>query len=64
VRTAGSVRDVSRDPRYDILFEPVHRPSGGENLHQVPAMAWGAMRDTPRARRQAEGSWAVVSTER
>jgi hypothetical protein len=60
---------VSRDPRYDILFEPVRiGPVVAKNrFFQVPhcngmghAMpeAHAAMRAT-----KAEGGWAVVSTE-
>jgi dimethylamine/trimethylamine dehydrogenase len=60
---------MSRDPRYDILFEPVKiGPVTARNRffqvphcngmgHQMPA-AHAAMREA-----KAEGGWAVVSTE-
>ena len=60
---------MSRDPRYDILFEPVRiGPVTARNRffqvphcngmgHQMPA-AHAAMREV-----KAEGGWAVVSTE-
>ncbi len=60
---------MSRDPRYDILFEPVKiGPHTAKNrFFQVPhcngmgttyPMSMGAMRRT-----KAEGGWAVVNTE-
>ena len=60
---------MSRDPRYDILFEPVHiGPVTARNRfyqvphcngmgHQMPE-AHAAMREV-----KAQGGWAVVSTE-
>ena len=60
---------MPRDPRYDILFEPVQiGPVTARNRffqvphcngmgHQMPA-AHAAMREA-----KAEGGWAVVSTE-
>ena len=60
---------MGRDPRYDILFEPVRiGPLTARNrFYQVPhctGMGWALPR-TPAAMRgmKAEGGWAVVNTE-
>jgi dimethylamine/trimethylamine dehydrogenase len=60
---------MARDPRYDVLFEPVRiGPLTARNrFYQVPhctGMGW-AMPRTLAAMRgiKAEGGWAVVSTE-
>jgi dimethylamine/trimethylamine dehydrogenase len=65
--TAGGV--IARDPRYDILFEPVHiGPIRAKNrFFQVPHCTGMGYRD-PSAeaalrRVKAEGGWAVVCTE-
>ena len=60
---------MARDPRYDILFEPVKiGPKTAKNrFYQVPhcsGMGW-AWPQTLAAMRgmKAEGGWAVVNTE-
>ena len=60
---------MSRDPRYDILFEPIQLgPVTARNrFYQVPHCT-GAGRNYPSTGAQmravkAEGGWAVVSTE-
>ncbi|MBZ8117635.1 NAD(P)-binding protein [Roseovarius sp. LXJ103] len=62
-------RDTARDPRYDILFEPVKiGPVTARNrFYQVPHCN-GMGRNYPSAmaemrRIKAEGGWAVVNTE-
>ena len=60
---------MSRDPRYDILFEPVEiGPVVAKNrFYQVPHCNGGGYRDPSAAaemrRVKAEGGWGVVFTE-
>ena len=60
---------MSRDPRYDILFEPVRiGPVTAKNrFFQVPHCNGGGYRDPSAAaemrRVKAEGGWAVLFTE-
>jgi dimethylamine/trimethylamine dehydrogenase len=60
---------VTRDPRYDILFEPVRiGPVTAKNrFYQVPhcsGMGWLRPRTLAEMRRmKAEGGWGVVCTE-
>ena len=60
---------MTRDPRYDILFEPVRiGPVTARNrFYQVPhctGMGWTQPETLARLRGiKAEGGWAVVSTE-
>ena len=60
---------MARDPRYDILFEPVRiGPLTARNrFYQVPhctGMGWGMPRTLAAMRgTKAEGGWAVVNTE-
>ncbi|MDD9982137.1 MAG: NADH:flavin oxidoreductase, partial [Gammaproteobacteria bacterium] len=60
---------MSRDPRYDVLFEPVRiGPVIARNrFYQVPhCNGMGRLHPTPMAVMRgvkAEGGWAVVSTE-
>jgi len=60
---------VSRDPRYDILFEPVKiGPLTAKNrFYQVPHCNGGGYRDPSAAAAmrgvKAEGGWAVIFTE-
>jgi dimethylamine/trimethylamine dehydrogenase len=63
------IETVTRDPRYDILFEPVTiGPVVAKNrFYQVPHCN-GMGHARPRAHAamrgvKAEGGWAVVSTE-
>ncbi|MEO7240038.1 MAG: FAD-dependent oxidoreductase [Sphingomicrobium sp.] len=60
---------MTRDPRYDILFEPIRiGPVTARNrFYQVPhctGIGWTQPEATARLRGiKAEGGWAVVSTE-
>ena len=60
---------MSRDPRYDILFEPVKiGPVTAKNrFYQVPHCNGGGYRDPSAAaemrRTKSEGGWGVVFTE-
>jgi dimethylamine/trimethylamine dehydrogenase len=60
---------MSRDPRYDILFEPVKiGPLTAKNrFYQVPHCNGGGYRDPSAAAAmrgvKAEGGWAVIFTE-
>ena len=60
---------MARDPRYDVLFEPVKiGPVTAKNrFYQVPHCNGGGYRDPSAgaARRgsQAEGGWGVIFTE-
>jgi len=60
---------MSRDPRYDILFEPVEiGPLTAKNrFYQVPHCNGGGYRDPSAAAAmrgvKAEGGWAVIFTE-
>ncbi len=60
---------MSRDPRYDILFEPVQiGPVTAKNrFYQVPHCNGGGYRDPSAAARmrgvKAEGGWGVLFTE-
>ena len=60
---------MSRDPRYDILFEPVQiGPVTAKNrFYQVPHCNGGGYRDPSAAaemrRVKAEGGWGVIFTE-
>ena len=60
---------MSRDPRYDILFEPVKiGPLTAKNrFYQVPHCNGGGYRDPSAAaemrRVKSEGSWGVIFTE-
>jgi dimethylamine/trimethylamine dehydrogenase len=65
----SSSRNTARDPRYDVLFEPVRiGPVIARNrFFQVPhcnGMGWTQPRSLAALRGiKAEGGWAVVSTE-
>jgi len=58
-----------RDPRYDILFEPVKiGPHTAKNrFYQVPHCNGGGYRDPSAAAEmrgvKAEGGWGVIFTE-
>jgi len=60
---------MARDPRYDILFEPVQiGPVTAKNrFYQVPHCNGGGYRDPSAAARmrgiKAEGGWSVIFTE-
>ena len=60
---------MSRDPRYDILFEPVQiGPVTAKNrFYQVPHCNGGGYRDPSAAaemrKTKAEGGWGVIFTE-
>ena len=60
---------MSRDPRYDILFEPVRiGPKTARNRFYQPGHCNGMGRLRPRGHARmrgvkAEGGWAVVNTE-
>ena len=60
---------MARDPRYDVLFEPVRiEPLAARNrFYQVPhctGMGWALPRTLAAMRcMKAEGGWAVVNTE-
>jgi dimethylamine/trimethylamine dehydrogenase len=62
-------RDTARDPRYDILFEPVRiGPKVAKNrFFQVPHCNGGGYRDPSAVvemrRTKAEGGWGVIFTE-
>jgi dimethylamine/trimethylamine dehydrogenase len=66
---SGDGRSTARDPRYDVLFEPVRiGPVVARNrFFQVPhcnGMGWTQPRALAALRGiKAEGGWAVVSTE-
>jgi dimethylamine/trimethylamine dehydrogenase len=63
------MRDFARDPRYDILFEPVEiGPVTAKNrFYQVPHCNGGGYRDPSAAAAmrgiKSEGGWGVVFTE-
>jgi len=60
---------MARDPRYDVLFEPVEiGPVTAKNrFYQVPHCNGGGYRDPSAAaemrRVKAEGGWGVIFTE-
>ena len=60
---------MSRDPRYDILFEPITiGPVTAKNrFYQVPHCNGGGYRDPTAVatmrRAKAEGGWGVIFTE-
>ena len=60
---------IPRDPRYDILFEPVRiGPKTAKNrFYQVPHCNGGGYRDPSAVvemrRTKAEGGWGVIFTE-
>ena len=62
-------KDTARDPRYDILFEPVRiGPKVAKNrFFQVPHCNGGGYRDPSAVvemrRTKAEGGWGVIFTE-
>ncbi|MDZ4137136.1 MAG: NADH:flavin oxidoreductase, partial [Paracoccaceae bacterium] len=62
-------KDTPRDPRYDVLFEPVRiGPKLAKNrFFQVPHCNGGGYRDpsavTEMRRVKAEGGWGVIFTE-
>ncbi len=62
-------RETKRDPRYDILFEPVRiGPKLAKNrFYQVPHCNGGGYRDPSAVvemrRTKAEGGWGVIFTE-
>ncbi len=66
---AHAERRSKRDPRYDILFEPVRiGPVTAKNrFYQVPHCNGGGYRDpsavTEMRRMKAEGGWGVIFTE-